>query len=94
MAQVATIIGGGVIGGGWAARFLLAGWDVRVFDPDPEAASGRGIDVSRDNVRGCARRRLDPRKCARAVGVKAQSVSDAASPLRRGGGDWIVNVGV
>ena len=33
----AAIIGGGVIGGGWAARFLLNGWDVRVFDPDPEA---------------------------------------------------------
>jgi len=31
----AAIIGGGVIGGGWAARFLLAGWDVVVFDPDP-----------------------------------------------------------
>ncbi|TDE40092.1 carnitine 3-dehydrogenase [Antarcticimicrobium sediminis] len=37
MAQVASIIGGGVIGGGWAARFLLSGWDVQVFDPDPEA---------------------------------------------------------
>ena len=36
--QTAAIIGGGVIGGGWAARFLLMGWDVRVFDPDPEAA--------------------------------------------------------
>ncbi|MCE8537033.1 carnitine 3-dehydrogenase [Ruegeria pomeroyi] len=33
----AAIIGGGVIGGGWAARFLLNGWDVRVFDPDPQA---------------------------------------------------------
>lgn len=33
----AAIIGGGVIGGGWAARFLLMGWNVRVFDPDPEA---------------------------------------------------------
>lgn len=33
----AAIIGGGVIGGGWAARFLLNGWDVGVFDPDPEA---------------------------------------------------------
>ncbi len=32
-----AIIGGGVIGGGWAARFLLNGWDVQVFDPDPEA---------------------------------------------------------
>ena len=33
----AAIIGGGVIGGGWAARFLLNGWDVAVFDPDTEA---------------------------------------------------------
>ncbi len=33
----AAIIGGGVIGGGWAARFLLNGWEVDVFDPDPEA---------------------------------------------------------
>ena len=33
----AAIIGGGVIGGGWVARFLLNGWDVAVFDPDPEA---------------------------------------------------------
>ena len=37
MTQIASIIGGGVIGGGWAARFLLNGWDVRVFDPDPQA---------------------------------------------------------
>ncbi|MDJ0629538.1 MAG: carnitine 3-dehydrogenase [Rhodobacter sp.] len=34
---IAAIIGGGVIGGGWAARFALMGWDVRVLDPDPEA---------------------------------------------------------
>lgn len=32
-----AVIGGGVIGGGWAARFLLAGRDVTVFDPHPEA---------------------------------------------------------
>ena len=37
MARKAAIIGGGVIGGGWAARFLLNGWDVGVFDPDPQA---------------------------------------------------------
>ena len=37
MKKVAAIIGGGVIGAGWLARFLLNGWDVRVFDPDPEA---------------------------------------------------------
>ncbi|MFK8252761.1 carnitine 3-dehydrogenase [Ancylobacter terrae] len=33
----AAAIGGGVIGGGWIARFLLAGIDVKVFDPHPEA---------------------------------------------------------
>ena len=33
----AAIVGGGVIGGGWAARFLLNGWDVSVFDPDADA---------------------------------------------------------
>ncbi|MCU9846388.1 carnitine 3-dehydrogenase [Defluviimonas sp. WL0024] len=37
MTRKASIIGGGVIGGGWAARFLLNGWDVSVFDPDPQA---------------------------------------------------------
>lgn len=49
MSRVAAIIGGGVIGGGWAARFLLNGWDVRVFDPDPEAA--RKIGAVLDNAR-------------------------------------------
>ena len=33
----AAIIGGGVIGGGWASRFLLNGYDVKVYDPDKEA---------------------------------------------------------
>jgi len=33
----AAIVGGGVIGGGWAARFLLNGWNVRIYDPHPEA---------------------------------------------------------
>lgn len=49
MTQTAAIIGGGVIGGGWAARFLLMGWDVRVFDPDPEAE--RKIGEVLDNAR-------------------------------------------
>ncbi|WP_300516955.1 carnitine 3-dehydrogenase [Aliiroseovarius sp.] len=47
--KTAAIIGGGVIGGGWAARFLLMGWDVRVFDPDPEAE--RKIGEVLDNAR-------------------------------------------
>ncbi|SAL37453.1 3-hydroxybutyryl-CoA dehydrogenase [Caballeronia udeis] len=33
----AACIGSGVIGGGWVARFLLAGIDVKVFDPNPES---------------------------------------------------------
>lgn len=36
-AMKAAVVGGGVIGAGWAARFLLMGWDVAVADPDPEA---------------------------------------------------------
>lgn len=35
--RTAAVIGGGVIGAGWAARFLLNGIDVSVFDPHPEA---------------------------------------------------------
>ena len=31
------LVGAGVIGAGWAARFLLHGVDVRVFDPDARA---------------------------------------------------------
>ncbi len=49
MTLKAAIIGGGVIGGGWAARFLLNGWDVAVFDPDPEAQ--RKIGEVLDNAR-------------------------------------------
>jgi carnitine 3-dehydrogenase len=35
--EKAACIGGGVIGGAWAARFLLAGIDVAMYDPHPEA---------------------------------------------------------
>jgi carnitine 3-dehydrogenase len=33
----AAIVGGGVIGSAWASRFLLYGWDVRFYDPAPNA---------------------------------------------------------
>jgi carnitine 3-dehydrogenase len=32
------LLGGGVIGGGWAARYLLNGIDVLIYDPAPDAA--------------------------------------------------------
>ena len=35
-----AVVGAGVIGGGWAARFLLNGLDVAVFDPSPHAERG------------------------------------------------------
>ena len=47
--KTAAIIGGGVIGGGWLARFLLNGWDVRLFDPDPECV--RKIEAVLVNAR-------------------------------------------
>lgn len=60
--QTAAIIGGGVIGGGWAARFLLMGWDVRVFDPDPEAARkiGEVLDNARRSLPGLSDVALPP----------------------------------
>jgi carnitine 3-dehydrogenase len=48
-APVAAIIGGGVIGGGWAARFLLHGWRVQIFDPHPEAQ--KRVDEVLNNAR-------------------------------------------
>ncbi|GHF53892.1 L-carnitine dehydrogenase [Seohaeicola zhoushanensis] len=60
--QRAAIIGGGVIGGGWAARFLLNGWDVRVFDPDPEAERkiGEVLDNARRSLPGLSDAPLPP----------------------------------
>ncbi len=43
------LLGGGVIGGGWAARFLLNGVDVRLYDPDPDAP--RKLDEMLANAR-------------------------------------------
>ncbi len=34
--KAAAVVGGGVIGGGWVARFILMGIDVNLYDPDPQ----------------------------------------------------------
>ena len=47
--QRVGLVGGGVIGAGWAARFLLNGCDVAVFDPDPEL--GRKLEAVLANAR-------------------------------------------
>lgn len=44
-----AIVGGGVIGGGWAARFLLNGHDVDVYDPSADAE--RKLNGVLDNAR-------------------------------------------
>lgn len=49
MARRVGLLGGGVIGGGWAARFALNGWQVTLFDPDPEAQ--RKVDAVLANAR-------------------------------------------
>jgi carnitine 3-dehydrogenase len=48
-ARTIGLLGGGVIGGGWAARFLLNGHDVVIYDPDPEAP--RRVDELLANAR-------------------------------------------
>ena len=45
----AGLFGGGVIGGGWAARLLINGVDVQLFDPDPQAE--RKVDEMLANAR-------------------------------------------
>lgn len=47
----AAIIGAGVIGAGWAARFALHGWNVSVYDPMPEM-QGRIEEVAH-RARSC-----------------------------------------
>ena len=79
---VAAIIGGGVIGGGWAARFLLNGWEVRVFDPDPEAERkiGEVLDNARRSLPGLYDRALP----AEGALIFCETMSDAVD-----GADWI-----
>ena len=51
------LLGGGVIGGGWAARFVLNGVDVDLYDPDPAAA--RKVGEVCDNARRAFDRLID-----------------------------------
>ena len=75
----AAIIGGGVIGGGWAARFLLNGWDVAVYDPDPNAE--RTLAAVLDNARAALPALSDvpmpPEGTLRFAATLAEAVSGA-----------------
>ncbi|GFE63436.1 carnitine 3-dehydrogenase [Litoreibacter roseus] len=82
MRQTAAIIGGGVIGGGWAARFLLMGWDVRVFDPDPDAE--RKLAAVLENARRALPSLSDVALPAEGALSFHETISDAVT-----GADWI-----
>lgn len=75
MTRKAAIIGGGVIGGGWAARFLLNGWNVSVFDPDPEAE--RKINEVLANARAALPALSDIPMMAEGVLTMAETLTDA-----------------
>ena len=49
MAETVGLLGGGVIGGGWAARLALCGIDVRLYDPakDAERTVGEALSYAR-----------------------------------------------
>ena len=55
--KTVACLGGGVIGAGWAARFIQAGNNATVYDPDPEAPEK--IRAALENARR-ARRNLTP----------------------------------
>ncbi len=82
MTRTAALIGGGVIGAGWAARFLLMGWDVRLFDPDPEA--GRKLDAVLENARRALPGLYDTALPAEGRLVPCPTISEAVA-----GADWI-----
>ncbi|MCR9127264.1 MAG: carnitine 3-dehydrogenase [Rhodobacteraceae bacterium] len=76
----AAIVGGGVIGGGWAARFALNGWDVRIYDPDPEAERkiGEVLANARRSLPGLADAPMPPEGALSFHPSIAEAVSGAA----------------
>ena len=71
----AACIGGGVIGSGWAARFVLNGIDAAVYDPDPEA--GRRANVVLHNAERAFQRLFGDARPARGRLRVATSIADA-----------------
>ncbi|MBB96823.1 MAG: carnitine 3-dehydrogenase [Rhodobacteraceae bacterium] len=82
MTRTAAIIGGGVIGGGWAARFLLNGWNVSMYDPDPEAE--RVLAEVMDNARRALPGLMDVQLPPEGTLVFCGTVAEAV-----GGAEWI-----
>lgn len=73
------LVGGGVIGAGWAARLALNGVEVALFDPDPGAAR-KVAEVVADAERAYRRLTLAPLpepRPVRAAASLAEAVADA-----------------
>jgi carnitine 3-dehydrogenase len=83
MAKTAAIVGGGVIGGAWAARFRLMGWEVRVFDPDPE--SDRKLSEVMANARRSLPGLYDVALPPEGGQTRCATIAEAVT-----GADWIV----
>ncbi len=73
------LLGGGVIGAGWAARYLLSGMDVRIYDPSPDAAGRLAgvVDGARRAVQRLTLAPLPPEGTLTVVGAVAEAVAGA-----------------
>ena len=72
------LLGGGVIGAGWAARFLLNGVDVRLYDPVPRrrATVDEVLDERAARIRrGSRSRRCRPRERSTLVATRSRRQS-------------------
>ena len=78
----AAIVGAGVIGGGWAARFLLHGWNVAVFDPSAAARAGLEATLA-------AARRSLPRLYDTPLPDEGRLVTAPDLETAVAGADWI-----
>ncbi|MDQ6816823.1 MAG: 3-hydroxyacyl-CoA dehydrogenase NAD-binding domain-containing protein, partial [Actinomycetota bacterium] len=76
--RTAALLGGGVIGGGWATRLLLAGVDVRLYDPADGAE--RSVQATLEQGRRAWGRLtmapLPPEGTLSVVGSIAEAVED------------------
>ena len=81
--RTAAVIGGGVIGAGWAARLVLNGIDVHLFDPAPTTTERVAIVIA-NAERAWAKLTMAPRQRSGAM-TYSSTVAEAASRA-----DWVV----
>nr|WP_236843496.1 3-hydroxyacyl-CoA dehydrogenase NAD-binding domain-containing protein [Bradyrhizobium icense] len=75
--RVVGLLGGGIIGGGWAARFILNGVDVKLYDPSPGAVET--VQVTLASARRAYRRLTQVPLPDEGALTVVNSVADAVS---------------